>query len=83
MSKTYTITRREQHTVYLNYAVEVTEDEIREIFGDVDPYEIGEDQLSDASMEGNIDMDMVEEDWWSMNKGCYDVEWDIQESDGG
>ena len=83
MSKTYTITRREQHTVYLNYAVEVTEDEIREIFGDVDPYEISEDELSDASMEGNIDMDMVEEDWWSMNKGCYDVEWDIEESDGG
>lgn len=78
--KKYTIRRREHHTVYLTYETEITEDELKEIFGDVDPYEIGEDELSDASMEGEIEMDMVDEDWWSMNKGGYDIDWEIEES---
>ena len=77
--KKYTIKRREHHTVYLTYEVEINEDELKEIFGDVDPYEIGEDELSDASMEGEIEMDMVDEDWWSMRKGGYDIDWEIKE----
>jgi hypothetical protein len=79
MSKTYIIQRREEHTVYLTYEVEINEDELKEVFGDVDPYEIGEDELSDASMNGEIEMDMVDEDWWSMNKGGYDIDWEIKE----
>ena len=79
MSKTYIIQRREEHTVYLTYEVEINEDELKEVFGDVDPYEIGEDELSDASMNGEIEMDMVDEDWWSMRKGGYDIDWEIKE----
>lgn len=79
MTKKYIIQRREEHTVYLTYEVEINEDELKEVFGDVDPYEIGEDELSDASMEGEIEMDMVDEDWWSMRKGGYDIDWEIKE----
>lgn len=79
MNKKYIIQRREEHTVYLTYEVEINEDELKEVFGDVDPYEIGEDELSDASMEGEIEMDMVDEDWWSMRKGGYDIDWEIKE----
>ena len=77
--KTYTIKRRECHTVYLTYEVDLTEEEIKEIFGDVDPYEISEDELSDAAMDSELEMDCVDEDWWSMTKGGYDIDWEIEE----
>lgn len=79
--KKYTIRRREHHTVYLTYETEITEDELKEVFGDVEPDEITEDWFSDAMMDGELEpWNLVDEDWWSMSKGGYDIDWEIEES---
>ena len=79
MTKKYIIKRREHHNVYLDYAVELTEDELKEIFDETDPYEIDEDLFDEASFNGELEMEQIDEEWWSMNKGGFDIDWSIEE----
>lgn len=88
------IVKSEWHQVEKRYSLEVTEDDIRNIYPDHDDEEIAQvmeeivngdydyQQLIEDSNDAKVYLDfewMDEDDWWTDRKGGYEVTYEVQD----
>ena len=87
-----TIVKHEWHQVDSQFAFELDEDTLAQIYPDLDDVEIAEKMrqieegdisvdeiIEDAYDEGvDIEWDRQYDDWWTDRKGGYDVDYEIE-----
>lgn len=88
------IVKSEWHQVEKRYSLEVTEEDIRNIYPDHDDEQIAQvmeeitngdydfQQLIDDSNDAEVYLDwdwMDEDDWWTDRKGGYEVTYEVQD----
>ncbi len=86
-----TLVKNEWHQVHSQFAVEIDEDILSEIYPDLDEDEVAallvqigngeidiDDLMNDACEQSvDIEWDRQYDDWWTDRKGCYEVTYEL------
>ena len=91
-----TLVKHEWHQVDSQFAIELDESLLAEIYPDLDEDELDEllvqietgykdiEELINDAMDNNVDLewDRQYDDWWTERKGGFEVTYEIGDSDG-
>jgi hypothetical protein len=90
-----TLVKHEWHQVDSQFAIELDETLLSEIYPDLDEDEISEklaqiesgditvDEIVEEALNNNVDLewDSTYDDWWTERKGGYEVTYELGETD--